>query len=97
MIDALFCACLPHLDTPEKSLRRDLFRMVDLEGIALAEASEALGISHAHAVDLQERTRREIAVLLTLGLGPPGGATLENEPMTGCCCATPPKNPVWRT
>ena len=87
LIDALFCACLSDLEAPEKTLRRDLFRMVDLEGLELSKAAESLGISRAEARDLQEKTRREIEILLVLGLGTFEHADV-NDPnaVPGCRC-----------
>lgn len=87
LVDALFCACLSDLDAPEKTLRRDLFRMVDLEGLELSKDAEALGISSAEARDLQEKTRREIAILLVLGLDAFAHADV-NDPnaVPGCRC-----------
>lgn len=87
LVDALFCACLSDLDAPEKTLRRDLFRMVDLEGLELSKAAEALGISRAEARDLQEKTRREIAILMVLGLDALGHADVDDaNPVSGCRC-----------
>lgn len=89
LVDALFCACLSDLDAPEKTLRRDLFRMVDLEGLELSKAAEALGISRAEAKDLQEKTRREIAILLVLGLGAFGHADADDpHSVPGCRCGS---------
>ena len=87
LVDALFCACLSDLDAPEKTLRLDLFRMFDLEGLELSKAAEALGISSAEARDLQEKTRREIAILLVLGLGTFEHADVNNpNAVPGCRC-----------
>lgn len=89
LIDALFCACLSDLDSREKTLQRNLFRLVDLEGLDLSEASRALGISRAEAKDLQEQTRREIAVLLVLGLGVFETAeTSDTSTVPGCECGS---------
>ena len=87
LLDALFCACLPDLDGGEKALRRDLFRMVDMEGFDLSKAGQALGISTEEARKLQEKTRREIAILLVLGLGTFEHADV-NDPnaVPGCRC-----------
>lgn len=87
LVDSLFCACLCVQDAPEKTLGRDLFRMVDLEGLELSKAAEALGISAAEAKGLQEKTRREIAILLVLGLGAFSNAEVDDaNSVPGCRC-----------
>ena len=92
LLDALFCACLPDLDGGEKALRRDLFRMVDMEGFDLSKAGQALGISTEEARKLQEKTRREIAILLVLGLGATGeAAPRSSSTSTGCRCGHDPE------
>lgn len=87
IVNALFCACLERTETREKRLSRELFRLVEIDGRPLADAAGALGLAVSEAREMRARTRRDIAVLMALGLcfraeRPP----VENVRTSGCRC-----------
>jgi DNA-directed RNA polymerase specialized sigma24 family protein len=87
ILKALFCACLNDLQPPDSVLRRDLFRLTDLEGQTLDKAAQALGIGVPEAKKMLVQTRREIAMVMVLGLGKPSKARPNGEaPFDDCDC-----------
>lgn len=88
VLDAMFCACLPGRESRESGLRRELFFRCDIEGRTLAEAALALGLDVREAEALLADTRRDVAVLMALGLYRPDGAeTAVGASPAGCGCA----------
>lgn len=71
ILDALFCACLEELQDTDTRLRRDLFRLTEMDGQTPAVAARALHIGISEAKEMLARTRRDIAVLIALGLCKP--------------------------
>ncbi|WP_218142234.1 hypothetical protein [Aliiroseovarius sediminilitoris] len=71
ILDALFCACNSGLQDTDTSLRRELFRMTELDGQTTARAARALGIGISQAEEMLAATRRDITVLMALGLCKP--------------------------
>jgi DNA-directed RNA polymerase specialized sigma24 family protein len=74
ILNALFCSCLEELPAKNTGLGRDLFRLIEIDGQTLDAAANRLGIGLQAAEQMLAKTRREVAVLLVLGLGTPSGA-----------------------
>lgn len=68
VLDAVFCGCLEELQTGEKRLRRELFRRVEIEKQPLPAAARSLGLEAEDAGTILAGARRDVAVLLALGL-----------------------------
>ena len=85
ILDALFCSCLEELQTRDTLLRRDLFRLTEIDGQTLASAAHVLGISVQDAEQMLAKTRREVAVLMVLGLSKPSGTRLGDEATLDDC------------
>lgn len=86
ILDALFCACLEELRDGAR-LRRDLFRLTEMEGQAPGVAARALGLGIKDAEEMLARTRRDIAVLLALGLCmPTSPGPADASPARDCRC-----------
>jgi len=85
ILDALFCACLEELQTRDKLMQRDLFRMIEIEGQTLAAAASTLGLDATDAEQLHTSAMRDVAVLMALGLCKPAGGRPANEARFGDC------------
>lgn len=87
IVNALFCACLAAQESRADRLARELFRRVELEDKPLTEAAGELGVKVPEAGEILGKIRRDIAVVLALGLcspvadGPAGDGTAD-----GCGC-----------
>jgi hypothetical protein len=68
ILDALFCACPEGAQDTDTRLRRELFRLTEMEGQTPARAACALGLGILDAEGMLARTRRDIAVLTAFGL-----------------------------
>ena len=90
ILDALFCDCLQELQTGEAPLRRDLFRLAEIDGQPLPAAARALGLEIEDAREMLAKTRRDIAVLMVLGLckPPPPDPGKKSAPRN-CRCHAP--------
>jgi len=87
ILDALFCACLEDLQDSENMQRRDLFNLTEIKGQSLDAAAKVLGISVQDAEQMLAQTRREVAVLMVLGLcKPTAGSTPADAPPDDCNC-----------
>jgi hypothetical protein len=87
VLDALFCGCLEELQTSDALLRRDLFYLTELEGQTLAEAAAICGLGIDDAERMLAKTRRDVAVLLDLGLGTsPEVEPNDAAPLDDCSC-----------
>jgi predicted DNA-binding protein (UPF0251 family) len=87
ILNALFCSCLEELQSSDALLRRDLFRLTEIKGQTLAAAARALGISVQDAAQMLTQTRREVAVLMVLGLGKPSRSVSADDPkFLDCNC-----------
>tara|TARA_R110002051_G_scaffold7035_3_gene33029 strand:- start:4753 stop:5097 length:345 start_codon:yes stop_codon:yes gene_type:complete len=85
ILNAIFCFCLEGLQAENGLLRRDLFRLTEIEGQPIAKAASALDIDLRLAEQLLTQTQREIAVLMVLGLGNPACAKFTNGPSAADC------------
>jgi len=87
ILNALFCTCLEELPTKNSGLNRDLFRLVEIDGQTLGTAAHRLGIGYKAAKQMLAKTRREVAVLLVLGLDSSldAGST-DNAQLDDCNC-----------
>ena len=85
ILNALFCICLENLHTSDVPLRRRLFHLTEIDGQSLKLAANTLGIDHQDAKTMLRQTRREIAVLMALGLGTSSGAGSSNGPWSPDC------------
>lgn len=93
IVNALFCACLGAEESRLHKLERELFRLVELQGLSLSAAALTLGLSEPEARDVLAKVRRDIVVLLALGLCSPASA--RNDVETGnshCCCTGKPRD-----
>jgi len=89
ILNAMFCSCVDELRTDEAPLRRELFRLTEIKGQSLATAARALGMDIHDAEQMLAKTRREVAVLMVLGLCKPSGAGLASEAaLDDCYCAS---------
>ena len=87
IVNALFCACLRDMEPDTDGVAREIFRRVELEDQPLSVAAAELGLPPARARAMLEKTRRDIAVLLALGLCQPlGEAGQPGGGRTGCGC-----------
>ncbi len=85
ILNALFCICLEDLHSSDVPLRRRLFHLTEIDGQPLKVAANTLGLDHQDAKTMLHQTRREIAVLMALGLGTSSGATSPNGPRAPDC------------
>lgn len=87
IVNALFCACLAAQEGRANRLARELFRRVELENKPLTESAGQLEMKVPEAREILGKIRRDIAVVLALGLcspvanGPTRGGTAD-----GCGC-----------
>ena len=89
ILDALFCTCIEDLSTQDTLQHRDLFRLAEIEGQALPDAARALGLDVEEAERMLTKTRREVALLLVLGLCKPSSAAQSAEAQfRRCRCTT---------
>ena len=89
VLNSLFCACLPEAQRRAVRLRRDLFLRCDIKGQTLAEATSDLGLDPGEAAAMLMEIRRDIAVLMALGLCQTGGAEEGRDQTPACGCGTP--------
>tara|TARA_R110002096_G_scaffold406409_1_gene604664 strand:+ start:18 stop:362 length:345 start_codon:yes stop_codon:yes gene_type:complete len=85
ILNALFCICLEDPHTSNVPLRRRLFQMTEFDGQPLKQAANTLGIDHLDAKTMLRQTRREIVVLMAVGLGAPSGAISPEGPLAPDC------------
>ena len=85
ILNALFCVCLEDLQASDVPLRRRLFHLTEIDGQSLKVAARTLEIDHRDAKNLLRQTRREIAVLMAVGLGAPSGAISPEGPLAPDC------------
>ncbi|MGB3689336.1 MAG: hypothetical protein WBA02_08555 [Jannaschia helgolandensis] len=89
ILDALFCTCIEDLSTQDTLQHSDLFRLAEIEGQALPDAARALGLDVEEAERMLTKTRREMALLLVLGLCKPSSAAQSAEAQfRRCRCKT---------
>ena len=87
ILDALFCACLDELQADDALLRRDLFRLTEIEGQPLPDVAHTLGLGMTDANAMLAKTRRDMAVLLVLGLCKfSANAPAAKAPLRNCSC-----------
>jgi len=87
ILNAMFCSCLEELQTGEAPLRRDLFRLTEIKGQSLATAARTLGMDIHDAEQMLAKTRREVAVLMVLGLCKPSVPVSVDAPQyQDCSC-----------
>mgnify|MGYP003624915699 FL=1 len=88
ILSALFCACQDDVEDTDTRLRRALLRLTQVEGQTPAQAAHALNLELNQVEDMLEKTRRDIAVLMALGLFiPEGDGPGGQRPATGCQCS----------
>lgn len=85
ILDAVFCSCLGDMQDGAARLRRDLFRLTEMEGHTPAVAAHRLGLGIPEAEETLARIRRDIAVLLALGLFMPPAGEAANAPRSRNC------------
>lgn len=93
ILDAMFCSCLEKVEDSDERLRRDLFRLAEIEGQTPAAAARRLGLEVSRAEDMLAGIRRDIAVLQALGLFTPRAQDAPDTPgARDCRCGhgTPP-------
>lgn len=89
VVNALFCACLGASESRTDLLARELFRRVDLQDRPLDEAAGELGLAVSDASEILGKVRRDIAVVLALGLcAPAASQNGKEESSRGCGCGT---------
>jgi len=87
ILDTLFCACMEELQDTDTHLHRALFRLTEMEGQTPSRAAHALGLGISQAEELLATTRRDIAVLMALGLCMPVHRGSADPPRPhGCRC-----------
>ncbi|MBI1220823.1 MAG: hypothetical protein GC186_20055 [Rhodobacteraceae bacterium] len=84
-MDALFCCCREGQQQTENRLRRDLFHLTEIKGRTLADAARGLGLEFEDAEMMLARTRRDVAVLLALGLCKPSSTETAGEVSSHDC------------
>ena len=68
VLSSWFCSCLKELDTGNSQTSEVLFRLIEIEGRTLAAAAETLGVDVKIAERMLTKTRRDVVVLMVLGL-----------------------------
>ena len=97
VVNAMFCACLAAREDRADHLARELFRQVDLQNRPLVEAADALGVAVSEAREIIGKVRRDIAVVLALGLcAPIASKNRKEEGLGGCGCGTGRTRPFPR-
>lgn len=71
ILRVMFCSCLKEFKTRDSQTRRELFRMTEIDGQPLVIAAETMGLDIENAERILTETRREVAVLMVLGLSRP--------------------------
>ncbi len=85
ILSAMFCACLDEMQSGDTLQRRDLFNLTEINHQTLPAAAEALGIGVRDAELMLTQTRREVAVLMVLGLCKTSGAGSADAPRPSAC------------